>query len=404
MPGLKSTLHLTVLLSIFLPLARACEENIYVDNVTGSDVVEAVITELDSLGIFTNSDNCLLRRIAFVETCDGDDHLPPGGIWALDEVKFNVALIDPKLKILLSLIPLKLQCKDNETVAIRYANMKKPLISGLMSRFFLEHLAENVQSIPESTMIEGQADFWFDYYYNHRGNLTREDFIRLVGGTEGDDSGGSTNKREDSAPEAQQVDLTFESNANGSDVVNAVIAKLDASNIFGPDHRFLRRLAYVESRDGADIVTFINSEENSGIWGLEQCKFHLLQRVLLNQTNEGVIVDEKMFNISRYIMLHFHINTSHLHTRFLDKPLLSGLVARLYLYYLTVAKDVYIPLAGDIEEQAQFWLTHYHPDTRGITIQIFIDKVSQLEKEEGTLVIYLSYTSHVHTMPYNKYC
>ena len=45
---------------------------------------------------------------------------------------------------------------------------------------------------------------------------------------------------------------------------------------------------------------------------------------------------------------------------FLNKPLLSGLAAGLYLYYLEINGTASIPLAGNIENQASFWKTYYH--------------------------------------------
>lgn len=386
MPGVQSALwlylFLSVLLCAFLPVVRPCEDFIYADGATGSGVVEAVVDRVRTAGIFDDSeDHCLLRRIAFVETCDGDDHLSPGGIWALNETFFNITIQDPdnKLEDYFTSTEIKFPCTNG---ALRYENMKKPLISGLMARMYLEHLNQNIKKIPAD--VEGQADFWFRYYYSHRGNLRKEDFIRLVRGSGSQESEDNRKKREENVPEEESVDLTLE-NANGSDVVNAVIAKLDASGIFGPDHHFLRRLAYVESRDGADLST-LSKSDNTGIWCLERCKFHFLQRVIQNQTNQNASVDEEMANITRHIELHFHFNILDLTIGFLEKPLFSGIIARLYLYYVTVAKHEQIPLAGEIEEQGKFWIKYYHPDTRGVTATHFIDKVSTLEKEEGIIL------------------
>ena len=57
------------------------------------------------------------------------------------------------------------------------------------------------------------------------------------------------------------TDNTLTPGANGSDVVEAVISKLSFLENIGPDHRFMRRLAYVVTRDGA-------VENEGGIWGV----------------------------------------------------------------------------------------------------------------------------------------
>ncbi len=44
-----------------------------------------------------------------------------------------------------------------------------------------------------------------------------------------------------------QVDLTLVLREQGSDVVLAVVAKIEDSEVFPTDNRLLRRMAYVES-------------------------------------------------------------------------------------------------------------------------------------------------------------
>ena len=62
-----------------------------------------------------------------------------------------------------------------------------------------------------------------------------------------------------------QVDKTREDRAMGSAVVQAVVDLIREHCIYPDDRLFLRRLAYVESRDGMDPKTF-RPGYFGGIW------------------------------------------------------------------------------------------------------------------------------------------
>ena len=138
------------------------------------------------------------------------------------------------------------------------------------------------------------------------------------------------------------VDLTLEDDAVGSDVVLAVIAKLHSSNIFDSDHRLLRRLAFVENGDGMNST----STEYGGIWALEESKFDV------------VLTAPELEEVRSTIRQVIGIEWSQVQTNDLRKPFYSGLAARLYLYYLEITATASIPLAGNIVEQAHFWITY----------------------------------------------
>ena len=61
------------------------------------------------------------------------------------------------------------------------------------------------------------------------------------------------------------VDRTREDRAKGADIVQAVIDRIRENCIYPNDRLFLRRLAYVESRDGANLDTF-RPNYYGGIW------------------------------------------------------------------------------------------------------------------------------------------
>jgi hypothetical protein len=168
------------------------------------------------------------------------------------------------------------------------------------------------------------------------------------------------------------LDRTLVDGATGSDVVRAVIAKVDASRIaFGDDHRLLRRLAFVETSDGAN-----SSSSSGGLWGLQQS--HL----------DTVSSSPQLEELRIAIRAAFGIDWGTVKINDLGKPFFAGLVARLYLFYLEISGTAVIPLAGDIVGQARFWLTYYHSDVGGVshTEIYFVEQVDILEEREGCKV------------------
>ena len=150
----------------------------------------------------------------------------------------------------------------------------------------------------------------------------------------------------------------LKSDGTGSDVVKAVISKLHSLQILECDHHFLRRIALVETNDGTTGVP------HGGIWALGEDKFNVV-------ANEAVNV------LSSKLCLNTAYGITY---AFLKKPLVSGLTAGLYLNYLENSSNarLSIPLAGNIEEQAQFWITYYH--SREFTASYFME---QVEGREG---------------------
>ena len=64
------------------------------------------------------------------------------------------------------------------------------------------------------------------------------------------------------------MDLTLERDQAGAAVVLATISTIVDSNAFPDDSRLLRRVAFVESRDGTDTETF-REGYNGGIWQVD---------------------------------------------------------------------------------------------------------------------------------------
>ena len=158
------------------PMTTAClnsteKERFLKDNGNGSAVVQAVISKLHSLQIL-KCDRRLLRRIALVETNDGTNGVPDGGIWALSEKKFSDVASDVK-KVLSNKLCL------SKFGSIHYALLRKPIVSGLAAYLYLNHLEKTTSaSIPLDRNIGEQAQFWMQHY--HSGKLNATYFVEQV--------------------------------------------------------------------------------------------------------------------------------------------------------------------------------------------------------------------------------
>ena len=164
----------------------------------------------------------------------------------------------------------------------------------------------------------------------------------------------------------QGVDRTLEREASGADVVRAVVKKVES--VFGKDNHFLRRIAYVESKDGTDKNTY-RSGYNGGIWQVDETGFRSTQDT-----------DSHPRLPARYeeIMDAFGIDWSSVEWRDLRIPLYSGLAARLFLL------NIPAPIPRDVSGQAAYWKRYYNSRSGKGTEQKFIKDVKALEHTEGT--------------------
>ncbi len=162
----------------------------------------------------------------------------------------------------------------------------------------------------------------------------------------------------------QSVDRTRQPEAAGTDVVFTTVLLIRDSLIFPIDNRFLRRLAYVESRDGVDIATF-RPGYFGGIWQVDEALF--------NETKDTVSNPEIVVYYQQ-ILSSFGIDWSKVGWNDLLAPLFSALAARLYL--TTVITPV--PVIGDLQAQGQYWLDHYSNDPAD-TVPLYVDSVNEFE-------------------------
>lgn len=143
----------------------------------------------------------------------------------------------------------------------------------------------------------------------------------------------------------QPEEILLQEGTNGSAVVLLTIARLQQTGIFADDNELLRRIAYVETRDGTAAQTFRQGYDG-GIWAVDQNVFLDTQNV---DTRPRLRV--KLAQLQD----EFSINWEKTNWRDLRRPLYSAIAARLVLYNFPRA----IPKANDISAQAELWADHY---------------------------------------------
>ena len=182
-------------------------------------------------------------------------------------------------------------------------------------------------------------------------------------------------ERSQTCPPPQPLHRMYQDGANGSDVVEAVVRKLNDSCIFPPDHGFLRRIAYVETRDGTNItenVNMTNQHERVGIWGLTDYRLQNMRLELQQHSNDTKYQD--LIADSKQIYRRFGVNMTGDEKLNLTIPLVSGIAARFYIQYLTVLRNK--ELLVNLARQALFWANYYRLNANFVH---FEEKVLELQ-------------------------
>ena len=173
----------------------------------------------------------------------------------------------------------------------------------------------------------------------------------------------------------QPVDLTVVPGAIGADVVTATISRIEDEAIFSTDRRLLRRIAFVETRDGENLSM------GGGIWNVRQSDF---ARTMLS--DQAILA-----RISQLLQMDSNLNFatwSEVQFANLNIPLLSALAARLVIELAEMTFEP-IPTSSDIVGQATFWRLRYNPDG---DVDMFREAVEQLIQNEGMKSIMICIT------------
>ncbi|XP_046562101.1 von Willebrand factor A domain-containing protein 1-like [Haliotis rubra] len=195
-------------------------------------------------------------------------------------------------------------------------------------------------------------------------------------------------------PGCLSVNVVEHAGATGPDVVTTVVDIIRTNCIFPQDKLFLRRLAYVETRDGSSPKTYSDPNNSGGIWQVSSS--------MLAQTQGNQPELQPLYTI---IQNALNINWRTVQWSDLRKPLYSGLAAALYLTLQTSHPGVTIPLK--VEEQAVFWKDKYQSGgssaynftaivnemelgcqalNRQVDIAFIVDTSSSLSKDDFTRV------------------
>ena len=176
-------------------------------------------------------------------------------------------------------------------------------------------------------------------------------------------------------------------NANGSEVVEAVLQRLDKSHIFPADHRFMRRVAYVETRNGT-VTTATNTSHNLchkavGMWGITEN----MLRSMKVEIKRNATKYRELITASKNICAEFGVNVTGPEKLNMRNPLVSGIAARFYFYYQVLLNNMALPnneLPEDLEGQAIFFKKSY----KKADINKFLKDVNDLEGKTENVFIY----------------
>ncbi|XP_076455145.1 uncharacterized protein LOC143289845 [Babylonia areolata] len=155
----------------------------------------------------------------------------------------------------------------------------------------------------------------------------------------------------------QGQDAALSAGAYGFPVVNSVVSRIRSNCIFSEDRLFLRRTAYVMSRDGRETATYRNGFDG-GIWQVTEAMFEATTNC--SQPSIKTACD----NIASKLQIHWPaVKWSDLR-----KPLYSGLAAALYTLKTLGTSD----MPGNISSQAPIWAQVY-----GQSASVYVTKAAQ---------------------------
>ena len=147
-------------------LAIPLDERILEYDSNGTTVVSLAVAILRQSAVFPD-DNEMLRRIAYVETRDGTSKPFEQNIWAVSQEALQQTQMsgNPTLNVKHNLIALEF---DIDWSAVGLDDLNRPFYSALAARLLLFIAPER---LPDSSDIDGQAEFW-KQYYNTNGSIS----------------------------------------------------------------------------------------------------------------------------------------------------------------------------------------------------------------------------------------
>jgi len=168
------------------------------------------------------------------------------------------------------------------------------------------------------------------------------------------------------AQDRSTVDRTIEPEVRGSEAVETVVGRIERAAIFENDYGYLRRIAWVETRDGLNYAATFRVGYHGGLWQVDEVVF---------QETKDTMKYPQLLEKYQQIQVEFTIDWSTTQWGDLRKPLYSGLAV--YLYMVTIIGiNESIPL--NIHDQADHWKRNYKFHIE-VTVEEFVTLVGELE-------------------------
>ena len=170
-----------------------------------------------------------------------------------------------------------------------------------------------------------------------------------------------------------KVDLAKKPEQTGTQVVETVVDRIERSSIFDNDFGYIRRICWVETKDGTEVEKTFRPDYHGGLWQVDEAVFHKTQDTSSYPTL-----------LKKYDQIKSAFDIDWLYVKWVDlrMPLHSGLAAWLYMF----TREEKIPL--NIQEQADHWKRNYRPEAE-VTADDFVKKTVDLEKMKSGMYIKL---------------
>ena len=172
-----------------------------------------------------------------------------------------------------------------------------------------------------------------------------------------------------------EVNLTMKPGESGPEVAETVVTIIESAEIFSDNrniHPYVRRIAWIESKDGLDNGTY-RKDYHGGIWQVDKSLFLVTQN-----TSIPILIDKH-----KLVKKRFDTDWMKIHWEDLRIPLWSGLAVCLYM--CTIEEEI----PSSISKQAEHWNKLYnnkkeHPHAPKLENAIKDFKVKVKDHEANT--------------------
>ncbi len=160
---------------------------------------------------------------------------------------------------------------------------------------------------------------------------------------------------------------------SGTNITIATIEYIQNLQIFPEDNRLLRRIAYIESRDGTASDTF-RDNYFGGIWQVDEAVFDATRNLSNPQLSGPNGYIDQIADVAQVDWTLVQWSSGDL-----LRPLLSGLAAQLFIS-LGEADRLSVE---DVRGQARFWKESGYNTNANETVETFVDGITTLEVQGG---------------------